>query len=56
MRDTLTYTVKSAGAVQPPKKLEILLGSGHDVAVKDPLLEAVAVDGNLFVTKSVAPG
>jgi peroxiredoxin len=56
MQDTLTYTVKSAGAVQPPKKLEILLGSGHDVAVKDPLLEAIAVDDHLFVTKSDAPG
>lgn len=56
IQDVLTYTVKSSGTVQPPKKLEILLGPGHDVAVKDPLLEAVAVKGRLFVTKSDAPG
>jgi thiol-disulfide isomerase/thioredoxin len=56
MQDTLTYTVKSPGTVQPPKKLEMLLGPGHDVAVKDPLLEAVGVNGRLFVTKSDAPG
>lgn len=56
IHDTLTYTVTSSGTVQPPKEIEIRLGPGHDVAVKDALLEAVAVDGRLYVTKSDAPG
>jgi len=38
------------------KTLKITLGSGDQAALEDPLVEAVAVDGNLFVTKSDAPG
>jgi peroxiredoxin len=56
LKDTLTYVVKSPSAVLPPKTIEILLGAGHDVALKDPLLEAVAVGGTLYLTKSDAPG
>jgi peroxiredoxin len=56
LKDTLTYTLKTPSAVLPPKTIEILLGAGHDVAIKDPLLEAVAVGGTLYLTKSDAPG
>jgi len=56
LKDTLTYTIKTPSAVLPPKTIEILLGAGHDVALKDPLLEAVAVGGTLYLTKSDAPG
>jgi len=48
--------VTTASAVLAPKTLEITLGARDQVALKDPLLEAVAVDGSLFVTKSDAPG
>ena len=55
LRDVLTYTVTTPSAVLAPKTLEITLGSHGQVALKDPLIEAVALDGNLFVTKSDAP-
>ena len=56
LRDIFTYTVTTPNAVLPPKTLEISLGSGTQVALKDPLIEAVALDGSLYVTKSDAPG
>jgi peroxiredoxin len=56
LRDVFTYTVTTPSAVLPPKTLKITLGSGAQVALKDPLIEAVALDGSLFVTKSDAPG
>lgn len=56
LRDVFTYTVTTPKAVLAPKTLEITLGSGDRAALEDPLIEAVAVDGNLFVTKSDAPG
>jgi peroxiredoxin len=56
LSDVFTYTVTTPNAVLPPKTLEISLGSGAQVALKDPLIEAVALDGSLFVTKSDAPG
>jgi len=56
LRDTLTYTVKTPSATLPPKALDIRLGAGRDVAVKDPLFEAIAVEGTLYLTKSDAPG
>jgi peroxiredoxin len=56
LSDVFTYTVTTPNAVLPPKTLEITLGSGTQVALKDPLIEAVAFDGSLFVTKSDAPG
>ena len=55
LKDTLTYVVKTPSAVLPPKDIEILLGAGHDAAVKDPLFEATAVGGTLYLTKSDAP-
>jgi peroxiredoxin len=56
LRDVFTYTVTTPSAMLPPKTLTITLGSGAQVALKDPLIEAIAVDGSLFVTKSDAPG
>jgi peroxiredoxin len=56
LEDVLTYTVTTPSAVLAPKTLEITLGARDHVELKDPLIEAVAVDGNLFVTKSDAPG
>jgi peroxiredoxin len=56
LEDVFTYTVSTPNAVLPPKTLKITLGSGAQVALKDPLIEAVALDGSLFVTKSDAPG
>ena len=56
LEDTLIYTVKTPSATLPPKTLEIRLGAGRDVAVKDPLIEAIALDGTLYLTKSDAPG
>ncbi|HKV82759.1 MAG TPA: TlpA disulfide reductase family protein [Candidatus Sulfotelmatobacter sp.] len=56
LKDVLTYTVTTPSAVLAPKTLEITLGARDQVALKDPLIEAVAVDGRLFVTKSDAPG
>lgn len=56
LSDTLTYTVKTPSATLPPKTLDIRLGAGRDVAVKDPLFEAIAVEGTLYLTKSDAPG
>jgi peroxiredoxin len=56
LKDVLTYTVTTPSAVLAPKTLEITLGARDQVALKDPLIEAVAVDGSLFVTKSDAPG
>jgi thiol-disulfide isomerase/thioredoxin len=56
LSDVFTYTVTTPSAMLPPKTLEIILGSGVQVALKDPLIEAVALDGSLFVTKSDAPG
>jgi hypothetical protein len=48
--------VTTPSAALAPKTLEITLGSGDQAALEDPLIEAVAADGNLFVTKSDAPG
>jgi peroxiredoxin len=56
LEDVLTYTVTTRSAVLAPKTLEINLGARDQVAIKDPLIEAVAIDGSLFVTKSDAPG
>lgn len=56
LKDVLTYTVTTPSAVLAPKTLEITLGARDQVALKDPLIEAVTVDGSLFVTKSDAPG
>jgi peroxiredoxin len=56
LSDVFTYTVTTPSAVLPPKTLEISLGPGAQVALKDPLIQAVALDGSLFVTKSDAPG
>lgn len=56
LTDVLTYTVTTPNAVLAPKTLEITLGARDQVALKDPLIEAVAVDARLFVTKSDAPG
>jgi transposase/thiol-disulfide isomerase/thioredoxin len=56
LKDVLTYTVTTPSAVLAPKTLEITLGAGDQVALKDPLIEAVAMDGSLFVSKSDAPG
>ena len=56
LKDVLTYTVSTPSAVLAPKTLEITLGARDQVALKDPLIEAVALDGRLFVTKSDAPG
>ncbi|HVT16355.1 MAG TPA: TlpA disulfide reductase family protein [Thermoanaerobaculia bacterium] len=56
LEDTLTYTVKTPSAVLPPKTIEIKLGAGRQVAVKDALFEAIALDDTLYVTKSDAPG
>jgi peroxiredoxin len=56
LSDVLTYVVTTPNAVLPPKTLKMTLGSRPQVALEDPLIEAVALDGNLFVTKSDAPG
>jgi peroxiredoxin len=56
LSDIFTYTVTTPNAVLPPKTLEITLGSGTRVALKDPLIVAFGLDGNLFVVKSDAPG
>jgi hypothetical protein len=56
LSDVLTYTVTTPNAVLPPKTQKVNLGSRPQVALVDPLIEAVALDGSLFVTKSDAPG
>jgi peroxiredoxin len=56
LSDVLTYIVTTPNAVLPPKTLKMTLGSRPRVALEDPLIEAVALDGSLFVTKSDAPG
>src|SRR6202158_3464501 len=56
LSDVLTYIVTTPNAVLPPKTLKMTLGARDQVALKDPLIEAVALDGSLFVTKSDAPG
>src|SRR6266852_4375147 len=56
LSDVLTYTVTTPNAVLPPKPLKMTLGSGTQVALEDPLIVAVALDGSLFVTKSDSPG
>ena len=42
LSDVFAYTVTTPNAVPPPKTLEITLGSGTQVARKDPLIEGVA--------------
>jgi peroxiredoxin len=53
--DTLTYVVRGPNASREPKTIEIRLGAGTDASVADALLEAVAVGGTFYVTKSDAP-
>jgi peroxiredoxin len=55
LKDTLTYVIKTASGAQPPKTLEVTLGAKNDVAVKDALIEAIAFNGMLYLTKSDAP-
>jgi thiol-disulfide isomerase/thioredoxin len=56
LKDTFTYTVKSPQADLEPKTLLIRLGQNTDVSVSDPLLEAVARGGMLYLSKSDSPG
>jgi len=56
LADTFTYVVRTPTGALPPKTLEIRLGAGHDVAVKDPLFEAIAVGETLYLVKSDTPG
>jgi hypothetical protein len=56
LRDVFTYTVTTPSAALAPKTLKITLGSGDQAALEDPLIEAIPVNGNLFVTKGDAPG
>src|SRR5215469_269487 len=51
LKDTLTYVIKTTAGTQPPKTLEVTLGVNPDVGVKDALIEAIALQGMLYVTK-----
>ena len=55
LKDTLTYVIKTTAGTQPPKTLEVTLGANPDVGVKDALIEAIALQGMLYVTKRDAP-
>jgi len=55
LTDTLTYTVVTSTATLPPKTLQMKLGSGTQVALKDPLIDASAIGHTLFVTKRDVP-
>jgi len=51
LRDTLSYVLEAPNAEREPKRIEIRLGGGKDVSVADGLLQAVAVDNTLYLTK-----
>lgn len=55
LTDTLTYTVVTSTATLPPKTLKMKLGSGTEVDLKDPLIDATAIGHTLFVTKRDVP-
>src|SRR5262249_25355859 len=54
LKDTLSYVIDSPNAEREPKRIEIRLGKGKDVSVADGLLQAVAVDDTLYLTKTGA--
>src|SRR5262249_43448903 len=54
LKDTLSYIVDSPNAEHEPKRIEIRLGEGRDVSVADGLLQAVALNDTLYLTKTGA--
>jgi peroxiredoxin len=51
LRETMTYVVKSPGGDQQPKRMVVLLGSGSNASVADPVFQAVAVGDRMYVSK-----
>lgn len=54
-RDQLTYAVVAPGAEQETKMQEYGFGPKGSVYIKNALLQAVAVDGKLYLTQSDVP-
>jgi len=55
LHDKLSYVVTAPGSEQETKTEEYSFGPNGTVSVKNALLEAVAVDGKLYVTQSDVP-
>jgi len=55
LHDTLSYVVTAPGSEQETKTEEYSFGPNGAVSVKNALLEAVAVDGKVYVTQSDVP-
>ena len=55
LHDKLSYVVTAPGSEQETKTEEYSFGPNGTVSVKNALLEAVAVDGKLYLTQSDVP-